>query len=179
MFKRSSYFKAYQKKATDMDSPPPPPEGWFKVNVDAAIKMSDQQAGLGIVIKSSRGNTIAAAVERIPFQGNVACMEAEAALFGLQKFIQVNCVPIIIESDSSEVVDLSLSRKDSMTEIGWTIAEIQKLLKSQNLSRIQHAPRECNVVADSLAKLALKFESPALCLEKFPDDVLMLLSDLS
>lgn len=88
-------------------------------------------------------------------------------------------MPIIIESDSSEVVDLSLCRKDSMTEIGWTIAEIQKLLKSQNLSRIQHAPRECNVVADSSAKLALKFESPALWLEKFPDDVLMLLSDLS
>ncbi|XP_024043258.1 uncharacterized protein LOC112099955 [Citrus clementina] len=33
----------------------PPPKNWFKVNVDAAVKMSDLQAGLGVVIRDSSG----------------------------------------------------------------------------------------------------------------------------
>lgn len=54
------------------------------MNVDAAIKSSDQQAGLEVVIRDSRGKIAAAAVKRVCYQGSVACMEAEAALFGIK-----------------------------------------------------------------------------------------------
>lgn len=60
------------------------PNGWFKVNVDAAINVSKQKAGLGAVIRNCRGKVVAAAVQGIPYQGNVACMEAEAMLLGFQ-----------------------------------------------------------------------------------------------
>lgn len=43
----------------------PPPNGWYKVNVDAAIKTSDQKAGLGAVIRNSSGKIVAAAVQRV------------------------------------------------------------------------------------------------------------------
>lgn len=31
----------------------PPPVGWFKINVDAAVKMDLQRIGLGIIIRDS------------------------------------------------------------------------------------------------------------------------------
>ncbi|KAH9766108.1 rnase h domain-containing protein [Citrus sinensis] len=153
-----------------------PPEGWYKVNVDAAINTSAQQAGLGVVIRNSRGKIIAAAVKRVLYRGSVMDIEAEAILFGIQNAFQVNCRPMIIESDSSEVVELSINRKGSLAEIAWTIADIQLFLKNQDPSRIQYVPRACNALADSLAKLALSFERPALWLENFPENVLLLFS---
>lgn len=40
-----------------------PPAGWFKVNVDAAIRIDQQRVGLGIVIINSKGKLIAAAIK--------------------------------------------------------------------------------------------------------------------
>ena len=40
-----------------------PPAGWFKVNVDAAIKINQQIVGLGIVIRNSEGKLIATALK--------------------------------------------------------------------------------------------------------------------
>lgn len=100
--------------------------------MDAAIQMSDSKAGLGVVIGDSSGKIISAAVQRICFKGNVACMEAEAVLYGIQVAQQAKCMPFIIESDSLEVVELSLNRKGSMSEIVWIIKDIQASLKIQS-----------------------------------------------
>ena len=61
-----------------------PLPGRYKLNVDAAIQMSKQRAGLGAVVKNSSGEIMAAAVKRVAFKGNVANMEAEAVLLGIQ-----------------------------------------------------------------------------------------------
>lgn len=154
----------------------PPPIGWYKVNVDAAIQMANSKAGLGVVIRDSSGKILAAAVQSTGFRGDVACMEAEAVLFGIQVACQAKCDPIIIESDSLEVVELSLQRKSSMAEICWAVEEIQACLKNQSKASIQFVPRNFNVVAHSLAKVALDFKSPVVWLEEFPVQVMLLLS---
>ena len=43
-------------------------------------------------------------------------MKAEAVLFGIQSAHQADCFPMIIESDSKEVVDLSLNKKTNKAE---------------------------------------------------------------
>lgn len=91
--------------------PPPPPNGWFKVNVDTTIRVSNQIAGLGVVIRDSRSKVVAAAVQRVPYKGSVACMEAEAVSLGIQVAKNAKFLPMIIESDSKEVVDLSQNKK--------------------------------------------------------------------
>ena len=103
-------------------------------------------------------------------------MEAEAVLFGIQTAQQVDCVPMIIESDSKEVVDLSLNKKESKTEIEWIIAEIHTKLRIQSQASIQFAPRGCNVAAHSVAKKALDVENQCVWLENFSVHVMMLLS---
>ncbi|XP_024033460.1 uncharacterized protein LOC112095589 [Citrus clementina] len=70
-----------------------PPKGCYKVNVDAAINVSNQKAGLGVVIRNSVGKVVAAAVQGAPYKGDVACMEAEAVLFGIQSAQQAAVFP--------------------------------------------------------------------------------------
>ena len=103
-------------------------------------------------------------------------MEAEAVLFGIQVACQAKCDPIIIESDSLEVVELSLQRKSSMAEICWAVEQIQACLKNQSRASIQFVLRNCNVVAHSLAKVALGFESHVVWLKDFPIQIMLLLS---
>lgn len=83
-----------------------PPPGWFKVNVDAATNLSKQWGGLGAVVRDSSGEIVAAAAQRTTLKGNVADMEAEAVLPGIQVAREANCVHFVIESDSKEVVEL-------------------------------------------------------------------------
>ena len=118
------------------------------------------------------GKVIAAAVQGAPYRGDVACMEAEAVLFSIQSAHQADCFPIIIESDSKEVVDLSLKKKKTCkAEIVWKITEIQAKLENQNLSSVSYVPRSCNSIAHSLAKIALGFESQVFWLENFLEQI--------
>lgn len=63
-----------------------------------------------------------------------------------------------------------------MAEICWRIEEIQASLKNQSRSSIQFVPRKCNIIAHSLAKVALDYENPAAWLEEFPVQIMLLLS---
>ncbi|KAL9432935.1 hypothetical protein AB3S75_027865 [Citrus x aurantiifolia] len=63
-----------------------------------------------------------------------------------------------------------------MAEICWAMEEIQACLKNQSRASIQFAPRNCNLVAHSLAKIALDFKSPVVWLEDFPVQIMLLLS---
>lgn len=85
----------------------PPSNGCFKVNVDAAIRSSNQTTGLGVVIRDSEGIVVAAAVQRIPYKGTVACIEAKVVNLAIQVAQNAKLLPMIIESDSKEVVDLA------------------------------------------------------------------------
>ncbi|KAH9722904.1 putative reverse transcriptase/RNA-dependent DNA polymerase [Citrus sinensis] len=155
----------------------PPPEGKYKVNVDAAIQMAGLKAGLGAVVRNSNGKIIAAAVKKVCFQGTVASMEAEAVLFGIQVAQQVEYLPMIIESNSTEVVELVWRRKSSLTEVSWTVEEIKQQLQISNASSLQFVPRKCNAIAHAIAKVALDFENSVIWLEEFPVQIMMLLSN--
>lgn len=135
-----------------------------------------KKAGLGVVIRNSMGKVVAAAVQGAPYRGDVACMEVEAVLFGIKSAQQAAVFPIIIELDSKEVVDLSLKKKISKTEIEWKIAEIQANLENQNLSSLSYVPKSCNSIAHSIAKIALGFESQVFRLENFPKQIMCTLS---
>lgn len=156
-----------------------PPSECFKVNVDVAINVPNQKAGLGAVIRNFSGRVVAAAVQRVAYRGNVACVEAEAMLLGIQSAEQADCFPRIIESDSKEVVDLSLNKKSSKTEISWKITEIQARMKNQNSSSITYVPRGCNYIAHFIAKVALDFESQVLWLENFSEQIMCLFSNFT
>ncbi|XP_024046508.1 uncharacterized protein LOC112100876 [Citrus clementina] len=103
-----------------------PPQGLFKANVDAAINEEKKEAGLGVVIRDSKGEVIATAVNRTPFYGNVAQAEATVVNFGLQTTMEVDLLPLIVETDCKEVFDFFFHKQSSRTKIFWNIAGIKK-----------------------------------------------------
>ena len=88
-----------------------PPAGWFKVNVDAAIKIDQQIVGLGIVIRNSEGKLIATALKPSKQLDKVDYAKPEATKFGLEVAENAGCLPLIVEIDSQVVADLVLARK--------------------------------------------------------------------
>ena len=156
-----------------------PPEGWFKVNVDAAVKMEQQRTGLGIVIRNSEGKVMAAAMRPTKFLSKVDAAEAEAAKFGLEIAENVGCFPLIIESDSKEVVELISIKKSTRTEIFWVISEIQDRMKRLKKVKIQHTPRGCNSLAHSLANLALELNDFVFWVDNIPTNSLYLFTQLN
>lgn len=98
-------------------------------------------------------------------------MEVEAMLLGFQSAQQADCFPLILESDSKEVVELALSKKSSKAEISWRIAEIQEKMKVQTSASITYVSRSCNFIAHYLAKAALDFYKQVLWLGNFPEQV--------
>lgn len=60
-------------------------------------------AGLGVVIRNSRGEVIAAAVKTEKNDGNVERAEASATLWGLQVALKAEAVSVDLESVSKEL----------------------------------------------------------------------------
>lgn len=82
-----------------------PPQGSYKLNIDAAF-FEDGKVATGAVICNDRGEAVAGAAEEI---FNVLCLattEARALEKRLALVEQLGCSPIIVESDSMELVQL-------------------------------------------------------------------------
>ncbi|KAH9649685.1 putative reverse transcriptase/RNA-dependent DNA polymerase [Citrus sinensis] len=150
----------------------PPPVGYYKVNVDAAVHTEQQLTGLGVVIRNPQGQVIVAVVKSTKFQDNVTAAEAEAVKWGLEIALEARLAAVIIETDCIEVTNLANSKTNSRKEIVWTISDIHSYKeKFQSLS-IQHVPRCCNNCAHSLAKRALRSSETVTWKDNFPPDVL-------
>lgn len=118
----------------------PPPEGGFQLNVDAATSSKDQKAGLGAVIRDSRGKVVAAGIQQTLLKGNVSLAEAEEVHWGMQVARKVGLSSLIIESDCLEVVELANNIKGIKSEIFWTISEIKKQRSSLQDVKVKFVP---------------------------------------
>ena len=81
--------------------------------------------------------------------------KASAVLRGLQLAFDASLLPIEIESDALEVVNLVNSECDISAEIGLVVSDIRDLLSQSGNVSISHVSRRVNVVAHSLARMAL------------------------
>lgn len=78
--------------------------------------------GLGVVIRNYEGKYIPAATKPSEFYGSVTFTEAKATKFGLEIAKKAGCLPLIIETDSQEVIDLVLNGRSTQIEIYWIIS---------------------------------------------------------
>ena len=144
----------------------PPPKGWLKVNVDAAVDEKRQVAGLGVVVRDWKSNCIAAAIKTSRFFRSVSMVEAAAMEWGMQVAARVGGKSVLIESDSHELVELVNNRISSMSEIVWVILEILEKKNNFQNFKAQHTPRLCNGISHSLAKLALQKKESVMWLDE-------------
>lgn len=122
----------------------PPSTGMHKVNVDAVVYTGQQITGLGVVIRDSQGQVIAAAVKSIKFQEDITVAEAEAVKWGIEVAREAKLMAVIIETDYMDVASLVNNTTNSKKEIVWAISEIQNCKANFQSISVQHVPRCCN-----------------------------------
>ncbi|KAJ4713163.1 Ribonuclease H-like domain containing protein [Melia azedarach] len=132
----------------------PPPDKWFKLNVDASIDEKKRLVGLGMVIRDSKGEIMAAAGKRTEFYGDVELAKVEAIRFGVQIATESGLVPMIIESDSMNAVMLVKGKTSSIKEIYWVISDIQMLISQKANFDVCYIPRIYNSATHNMTKIA-------------------------
>ena len=152
----------------------PPPENWFKLNVDAATNAGKERAGLGAIVRNWKGEIMAAGIQSTDFHGDVEYAEAEAIYFGIKMAIDAGLVPLMVESDSKIAVSLANGR--SLKEISWLIGEIKGCMGVKKSFKINHVLRSSNTTAHRLAKYAVSNPSDVIWLEEIPTHVSLFLS---
>ncbi|KAJ4722049.1 Ribonuclease H-like domain containing protein [Melia azedarach] len=116
----------------------PPRSGWFKLNVDAAIKVAAGCAGLGAIVRNEEGKVLVAAVYRRIFFGDVEYAEVEVILNGLKLAMEAGLTPLIVESDCLNVVNLILKHIITRGEIEFILSYIRSLVAGQKQIVFNH-----------------------------------------
>lgn len=110
-------------------------------------------------------------MKKSAFNGHVVLAQAEAAKLSLETAEKAACVPLIVENDCQEIVELATGRKCCQTEICWTIADIKEMLTRLSQATIQQTSRLCNGTAHSVAKMALNIVEHVMWAGNYPTDL--------
>ena len=82
----------------------PPPQGWYKVNVDAIVFKHQGQCGIGVVIRNNQGLIMGAMCKHLEFP--LAALEAEAKAMeaGIGLAWDLGLKYIILEGDAQLII---------------------------------------------------------------------------
>jgi ribonuclease HI len=106
------------------------------------------------VIRESDGGVISAAYGNLENVGEAFHAEVIACLQAIQRAADLGVQRVILETDASMVVQAVKSSDYDRSSAGGLIWEMNDLLASNFASfAVNHIPRSCNMVADSLAAL--------------------------
>ncbi|XWS50530.1 hypothetical protein CRYUN_Cryun12cG0094700 [Craigia yunnanensis] len=98
-----------------------PPEGIYKLNVDAAFSSVFKEASLGMVVRNHLGQVHHCAIKRIGNMENALHAEFKAILFGLEECRHNSFNSVIIENDSLMAI---MEIEESMYEWEGIISDI-------------------------------------------------------
>ncbi|KAK4252970.1 hypothetical protein QN277_010814 [Acacia crassicarpa] len=129
-----------------------PPSSWFQLNVDETIVLQTSKAGCGGLVQDSLGHWIVGFSRRIGLcQPNVTKEWAIAE--GLQLAWDLDLKKIVLESNSEEVINMSLY---DFCSIGSNLLMKAKDLLSRDWQvDVRVISRGCNRVVDTLAKMSI------------------------
>ncbi|KAJ1418541.1 Ribonuclease H domain [Sesbania bispinosa] len=131
----------------------PPPQDYFKLNVDGSCLPSLGRLGAGGVLRDSIGNWIWG-FSCSCGQGSSLLVELCALKLGLFIAWDKGCRKLLVDSDSLEAPHIINRGTPSVgTQFGDVILEIVELLHHSWDIKVFHVLREANVIADFLVKL--------------------------
>lgn len=129
----------------------PPPPGVHKINVDGASSELDSSSSVGVVIRDSLGQVVAALCKPLP-----ACFPAELTeIMALEQGVllaqELQLPRVIVESDSSNVIQ-AIQEKATGSSSGHIIQRILQTCESFESCFFKHLSRNFNTVAHELAQ---------------------------
>ncbi|GLT36788.1 hypothetical protein SLA2020_111440 [Shorea laevis] len=153
-----------------------PPQGIYKVNVDAAFSSSSGEAALAMVGRNSKGEI---------YFGNIWLCSALSPLMA-EALVLFKAIKVVanmgiqyafFESDNQILIScLKQHDKPIPWEAKTLILSCRQLWKDHPEFMFSFVPREANKVADWVAKTALKGQCPLYWAHKPPNMLLFLLS---
>ncbi|KAL6578150.1 hypothetical protein OROMI_010478 [Orobanche minor] len=126
-----------------------PPVGWFKLNIDGAVKGNPGPGAAGGIVRDNTGNSVLCFWEFIGVQTNTFA-ELHGIWRGLQLCRDKGLDNIWVEVDSATALKLIHNSSTAQWQAQTLIAKIHFLLEKLN-TRFSHIYREGNAVADLLA----------------------------
>jgi ribonuclease HI len=152
-----------------------PPTGWIKLSIDGSFRMEDRMAGLGMVLRDEEGLPIFSACQFLEDCQSPMEAELRACLEGIELTRQHSQLPLIIETDCSQlVVAVSSPTHDRSPFLHW-VNEIKSLASILCQCRFVKVERIQVRVSDFLANLARLQHQSMIWLGSGPEDVLQLL----
>ena len=153
----------------------PPEYPYYKANFDAAVFKASSSVGIGMIIRDNRGEAIGALSIPTPLSTSIAAMEALACRRAVIFAKQIGLRQVLFEGDSAVVIQALIQGNSTSSEYGNIIEDIRTLATDFDFCHFIHVKRNCNVVADALAKKAKTLSGLAVWLEDVPEDIAPLL----
>lgn len=131
-----------------------PPRGWWKINVDATIK-TGEGIGLGMVIRDHMGAVIVVRCIWVSKVNSIEVAEGLACQEGLLLAREFGGTKMIVETDSQTIKCKLASKNDDLSYVGEVIRSVQ--MEALHLEDVIYswARRIANMMAHSLARLAI------------------------
>lgn len=139
----------------------------MNLNWDAACNKPQKTIGLGAIMSDHDGQVL----RTMCVKKSIATSPFTAEAMGLFEAIlfckNAGFSNLLLEGDTLQVVKLMQMNSEDWSEGGCLIKDSKHLLQSFTLGSIQHTPRNNNIVANSLAQLALTIFSYVYLLDGF------------
>jgi ribonuclease HI len=166
-FRRTSMTQSGQLKTKQRWRPPR--EGEAKLNVDGAFA-GFGRAGAGVVLRDHLGQVILSACRHLPSCRDATEAELCAIEDGLKLSMQWNQLPVTVETDCSEAVELLKEGSPNSSIYAFQVSVIRELLKERNFPLVK-VSRDVNMVSHELARLGRVDRKTELWLLDSPEEI--------
>ena len=117
-----------RKKNEPPDKPwSKPPLGWVKLSIDGSFRVEDGTAGAGMILRDANGGIIFSACRSLQLCAEVLEAELRSCLEGLELALQHSQLPIIIDTDCSQLVAIVSDKVQDRSSFLHIISEIKSL----------------------------------------------------
>jgi ribonuclease HI len=148
-----------------------PPQGFAKVNWDAAVDSNRKRIGLGVIVRNHEGDALAMISETMGSSTDPVTAEALAARRAVEVSHMLGLRKIILEGDALQIVQALQSTDGGKYSYGLLIEDMQQLLRRFSEFSVQFVRREANGAAHKLARLALSMGENKFWRDNFPFQV--------
>ncbi|XP_075663101.1 uncharacterized protein LOC142632611 [Castanea sativa] len=146
----------------------PPQRGSYKVNVDGAVFTKQKQVGIGVVIRDSAGDVIAALSHKISRPLGALETEAKAMEIGIQFALDVGVRDVVFEGDALSICNALRGVGEVLTFVQNVVASMSQRVKAFRKYAFSHTKRQGNIPAHLLTHHTRSVESYVAWLEECP-----------
>ena len=149
----------------------PPVDDVWKINFDGAMFGESDEAGIGVVIRDSRGEVKAALSEKIKKPPTVDVLELFATKQAVTFSLETGTTRAVVEGDFATMIKAIQFGGWELAQGGHLIHDISTLKNSCQSISFSHVVRQGNAVAHALAQRARHSFPLSVWVEHVPQDI--------